>query len=256
MPDSIDSGSEGAAVNSGSEGAAVNSGSEGAAVNSGSSEGAAVNSGPSVEHFAVGPLDCNCTILADPASGEAIVVDGGDEVDEIVRRLERRGLRARYLVHTHAHVDHIGALAELRERTGARGLLHPGDLPLYGALAAQAAWLGIPAPRVVSLDGELRDGERVTAGTARLDVLHTPGHTPGSVSFALELGGRTLLLTGDTLFRRAVGRWDLGGTSLADIVASIREKLFAYPDDTLVVPGHGPATTIGEERRENPYLQP
>ena len=122
-------------------------------------------------------------------------------------------------------------------------------------LGAQAAWLGMEVPRVVPLDGDLRDGDSVIAGAASLDVLHTPGHTPGSVSFSLELGGRNVLLTGDTLFAGAVGRWDLGGTSLADIVTSIRSKLFAYADDTLVVPGHGPTTTIGEERRTNPYLR-
>ncbi len=209
----------------------------------------------SIEHFAVGPLACTCTIVADESTGEAIVVDGGADADEIVRRLAERGVRATYLVHTHAHADHIAAFADLRERTGGRGLLHPADLPLYGALAAQAAWLGMEVPRVVPLDGDLRDGDSIIAGAASLGVLHTPGHTPGSVSFSLELGGRNVLLTGDTLFAGAVGRWDLGGTSLADIVASIRSKLFAYADDTLVVPGHGPATTIGQERRSNPYLR-
>lgn len=207
-----------------------------------------------VEHFAVGALACTCTIVADRASGEAIVVDGGAEVDAIVARLERIGVRATHLVHTHAHVDHIGAFADLRERTGGRGLLHPGDLPLYGILAEQARWLGEPAPRVVALDGDLRDGDVIDVGAVRLDVLHTPGHTPGSTSFALELAASTILLTGDTLFAGAVGRWDLGGTSLADIVTSIREKLLPYADSTIVVPGHGPATTIGIERRENPYL--
>lgn len=126
--------------------------------------------------------------------------------------------------------------------------------PLYGILAEQARWLGEPAPRVVALDGDLRDGDVIDVGAVRLDVLHTPGHTPGSTSFALELAASTILLTGDTLFAGAVGRWDLGGTSLADIVTSIREKLLPYADSTIVVPGHGPATTIGIERRENPYL--
>ncbi len=209
----------------------------------------------SVEHFPVGALGCVCTIVADAQAHEAIVVDGGDEVDEIVRRLSARGVRATSLVHTHAHIDHIGALAELRERTGGLGLLHPADLPLYGMLAEQARFLGLGAPpAIVPIDGELREGDAVTAGDARLDVLHTPGHTHGSCSFALEFAGRTILLTGDTLFAGAVGRWDIGGTSLADIVTSIREKLFAFADDTVVVPGHGPTTTIGAERRENPYL--
>ncbi|GAC1558278.1 MAG: hypothetical protein NVS3B17_07950 [Vulcanimicrobiaceae bacterium] len=161
------------------------------------------------------------------------------------------------LVHTHAHIDHIGEIASLRERTGGRGLLHPADLPLYGALAEQARWLGQAAPRVVTLDGDLCDGDVLRVGAARLDVLHTPGHTPGSVSFAVR-PERTddvpLLLTGDTLFAGAIGRWDLGGTSMADIVASVRARLFVYDDSAIVVPGHGPSTTIGRERSSNPYF--
>ena len=207
-----------------------------------------------VEHLTVGPLACTCTIVADTVAREAIVVDGGAEAEVIVRRLTSLGVRATHLVHTHAHIDHIGALAELRERTGARGLLHPADLPLYAALHAQAGWLGVRPPRVVALDGELSDGDRLRAGGASLEVLHTPGHTPGSVSFYLDYGAEPRLLTGDTLFAGAVGRWDLGGTSLADIVTSIRGKLLPFADDTIVIPGHGPATTIGVERNHNPYL--
>jgi glyoxylase-like metal-dependent hydrolase (beta-lactamase superfamily II) len=207
------------------------------------------------ETFPVGALGCNCTILGDPASGEAIVIDGGDEVPEIARRLDAHGLRARYLVHTHAHIDHIGALGPLRERVGGEGLLHHADLPLYETLAQQAMWIGmVTAPQVVALDGDLTDGDVLRAGAIALRCIHTPGHTPGSTSFALEAESRTVLFTGDTLFRGAVGRWDLGGTSLADIVSSIRRKLLVHDDAAVVVPGHGPATTIGEERRENPYL--
>jgi glyoxylase-like metal-dependent hydrolase (beta-lactamase superfamily II) len=208
-----------------------------------------------VETFSVGMLQCNCTILGDPGSGEAIVIDGGDDVPEITRRLDAHGLRARYLVHTHAHIDHIGALGPLRERVGGDALLHPGDLPLYGALAEQAQWLGlVRPPDVVALDGDLVDGDVLRAGALALRCLHTPGHTPGSTSFALEDEGGTRLFTGDTLFAGAVGRWDLGGTSLADIVRSIRTKLLDHDDAAVVVPGHGPATTIGIERRTNPYL--
>jgi hydroxyacylglutathione hydrolase len=208
-----------------------------------------------LETFPVGALGCNCTILSDPDSGEAIVIDGGDEVPEIARRLEERSVRPRYLVHTHAHIDHIGALGPLRERVGGAGLLHHADLPLYGTLAQQAVWIGmLTTPQVVALDGDLTDGDVLQAGAIALRCLHTPGHTPGSTSFALEREGRTVLFTGDTLFRGAVGRWDLGGTSLADIVGSIRSKLLVHDDASVVVPGHGPTTTIGEERRQNPYL--
>jgi hydroxyacylglutathione hydrolase len=176
-------------------------------------------------------------------------------VPEIAQRLEAHGLRARYLVHTHAHIDHIGALGPLRERVGGTGLLHHADLPLYAALARQAEWIGLPdAPQVVAIDGDLTDGDVLRAGAVALRCIHTPGHTPGSTSFALDAGGGTVLFTGDTLFRGAVGRWDLGGTSLADIVGSIRTKLLVHDDASIVIPGHGPATTIGEERRDNPFL--
>jgi glyoxylase-like metal-dependent hydrolase (beta-lactamase superfamily II) len=209
-----------------------------------------------VETFPVGPLACNCTILADENSGEAIVVDGGDGVDEVLRRLKARNLRAQYLLHTHAHIDHIGDLGTLRELAGGQGLLHPADLPLYRSLPIQATWIGLSdPPRVVNLDGDLRDGDVIAAGSLRVDVLHTPGHTPGSVCFALRDGASQTILSGDTLFAGSIGRWDLGGTSMEDIVSSIHRKLLDYADQTRVIPGHGPFTTIGIERNSNPYLQ-
>jgi glyoxylase-like metal-dependent hydrolase (beta-lactamase superfamily II) len=208
-----------------------------------------------IETFAVGSLACNCTILADEASGEAIVVDGGDGVDEVLRRLKARNLRATHLLHTHAHIDHIGDLGALRERAGGRALLHPGDLPLYKTLEIQAQWIGLSqAPRVVDLDADLRDGDVISLGNSKITVLHTPGHTPGSVCFAIDGGSRTTILSGDTLFAGSIGRWDLGGTSMEDIVASIHRKLLDFNDATPVIPGHGPFTTIGIERNSNPYL--
>lgn len=211
-----------------------------------------------LETFAVGPLACNCTIVGDEQSGAAIVVDGGDGVDEVVGRLRQRGLTARLLVHTHAHIDHIGDLGRLRELSGGRGLLHPLDLPLYQSLLLQAQWLGLaPPPAVVALDGYLHDGDILRAGSVRIDVLHTPGHTPGSVCFAVgrDNAAEKILLSGDTLFAGSIGRWDLGGTSMEDIVRSIRESLMGYPDETKVIPGHGAFTSIGVERRSNPYLR-
>ena len=210
------------------------------------------------ETFPVGALACNCTILADEQSREAIVVDGGDGVAEVVRRLGARNLRAKYLLHTHAHIDHIGDLGALREQTGAQGLLHPADLPLYHALELQAQWIGlVQPPRVVELDAELHDEQIITLGEMRIEVLHTPGHTPGSVCFAFgnSSGKGPTILSGDTLFAGSIGRWDLGGTSMEDIVASIHRKLLDYPDGSRVIPGHGPDTTIGVERNSNPYLQ-
>ncbi len=210
-----------------------------------------------IETFAVGRLACNCTIIGDDDSKTAIVVDGGDGVDDVMERLDARGLRATLLIHTHAHFDHIGDVGRLRDRTDAKALLHPGDLPLYRALPLQAKWAGMDrVPRVVDLDGDLRDGDSLNVGAARIDVHHTPGHTPGSVCFAVrDREGATVLLTGDTLFAGSIGRWDLGGTSMEDIVASIHAKLMDYPDATSVIPGHGNFTTIGIERSSNPYLQ-
>jgi len=206
-------------------------------------------------HFAVGPLGCNCTVLGDEKSGEAIVVDGGDDVERITDVLAQHRLKPKYLIHTHAHFDHIGVLGELRDRVGGEGLLHPGDRPLYAQLEEQGRWVGLPIRlSPVTLDGDLQDGLVLRAGDVQVTCLHTPGHTPGSTSFEVRLDGETRLLTGDTLFRGSVGRWDLGGTSLEDIVDSIRSKLLVYPDATPVIPGHGPATTIGAERAANPYL--
>lgn len=208
------------------------------------------------ETFAVGQLACNCTILGDEKSGEAIVIDGGDGVDAVLERLRKHNLRAKYLVHTHAHIDHIADLGRLRDETGGSGLLHPQDVPLYQTLALQAQWIGLrEAPAVVQLDGDLLDGDRFSIGDVYVDVLHTPGHTPGSVCFAVSpAAAPPSLLTGDTLFAGSIGRWDLGGTSMEDIVASIHRKLMDYPDATRVIPGHGPSTTIGTERTSNPYL--
>ncbi|HEV3154988.1 MAG TPA: MBL fold metallo-hydrolase [Candidatus Baltobacteraceae bacterium] len=211
-----------------------------------------------LETFPVGALACNCTIIAPAAGGEAIVVDGGDGVEEVLRRLALHDLRAKYLIHTHAHIDHIGDLGKLRSRAGGSALLHPGDLPLYRALELQARWIGLAEPpRVVELDADLHDGDVLSIGDLRVEVLHTPGHTPGSVCFAIagNASKTATVLSGDTLFAGSIGRWDLGGTSMEDIVTSIRTKLLDYADETRVIPGHGPHTTIGTERNSNPYLQ-
>jgi glyoxylase-like metal-dependent hydrolase (beta-lactamase superfamily II) len=207
-----------------------------------------------IEHFAVGPLACNCTIIGERSGADAIVIDPGEDAQTILTRIGAHGLRVRHIIHTHAHFDHVGATAAVREATGARTLLHPGDLPLYRSLAKQAEMFGVPPPVVSTLDADLRDGDVLNLGALRIEILHTPGHTPGSCSFALHEGDETHLFTGDTMFRGAVGRWDIGGTSLEDIVASIRAKLLVYPDATVVIPGHGPATTVGFERDNNPFL--
>jgi hydroxyacylglutathione hydrolase len=207
-----------------------------------------------VETFPVGLLQCNCTILGDPASGEAIVVDPGDDVENVLARLARHGLRCRAIVNTHTHIDHVGANHALREASGARVMLHEADLPLYDNLPLQAEFLGLhPAPPRSAVDEHVQQGDHVRAGALDVEVLHTPGHTPGSLCFYLP-GGAPLVLSGDTLFAGGIGRTDLWGGNYEQELASIRSRLFALDDPTRVIPGHGPATTIGHERRRNPFL--
>ena len=202
----------------------------------------------------VGALYCNCAILGDPASGEAIVVDPGDEVEKVLAALRRHGLRCVAILNTHAHIDHVGANHALREATGARLLMHEADLPLYDNLRVQSEWLGglIPAPPRAELDGHVAHGDRVSAGAVAADVLHTPGHTPGSVCF--RVADEALVLTGDTLFAGSIGRTDLWGGDFDQEIASIRRHLLTLDDATRVIPGHGPETTIGWERQRNPFL--
>ena len=210
-----------------------------------------------VEHFPVGPLGCNCVILGDEVRGEAIVVDPGGDVDRILTRLEELGLRPVALVHTHTHFDHVAATTDLQARSDATVALHEDDLPLYRSLQMQLDAFGLPwrAPEPAEVDRFLKEGDTLRIGDAgELAVLHTPGHTPGSLSLLVEGTDRPVLLAGDTLFQRSVGRTDLWGGDTATLVRSIREKLFSLPDETLVVTGHGPTTTVGEERRFNPFV--
>lgn len=209
-------------------------------------------SGPLVETFPVGPLQCNCTILADESSGEAVVIDPGDEAERILRALQAAQLTPVALLHTHAHFDHITGSRRVKEATGAAIRLHPADKPLYDALPDQAALFGLAAEAPAEPDAPLADGETIRFGSHALTAIHTPGHTPGSTCFRLA-GDRPLLFSGDTLFRRSVGRTDLWGGDTRKILASIREKLFNLAGDTPVVCGHGPDTTIDEERRLNPF---
>jgi len=208
---------------------------------------------PLIETLPVGPLQCNCSILVDPESKEAVVIDPGDEGDRIVRALEAAGARPVALLHTHAHFDHVTGTREVSRATGAPIRLHASDRPLYDALREQAALFGLHAEVPNPPGDPLADGERIRFGPFALRAIHTPGHTPGSTCFQLE-GDSPVLFSGDTLFRRSIGRTDLWGGDTETIVASIREKLFALPADLPVVCGHGPGTTIGEEKRSNPFV--
>jgi glyoxylase-like metal-dependent hydrolase (beta-lactamase superfamily II) len=225
------------------------------------------------EVIPVGMLQCNCSILGDPVTREGIVVDPGDDTDRILAILRRHDLKIHAIVSTHTHIDHVGGLAALHRATGAPVLIHHDDLELYRHLDIQAQWLGMPTPAQVSIKDFVKEGDTLRWGGFVAGVLHTPGHTPGSISLVVRDGvapaGRegkatgaeliavpdTRLLSGDTLFRESIGRTDLWGGSYPQILDSIREKLMALPDEVVVYPGHGEITTIGFEREHNPFLQ-
>lgn len=206
------------------------------------------------EILPVGMLACNCSVLGDETTGEAIVVDPGDDVEQVQKILARHGLRVKYIVATHAHIDHVGGIEKLKKATGAAVLMHQSDLPLYQNLSLQAEWLGVAAPVATEVDQFLKEGDALQCGTLNLEVLHTPGHSPGSLSLHLS-GENERILSGDTLFQGSIGRTDLWGGSMDDILRSIRNRLLIFPDHTPVFPGHGAPTTIGDERESNPFLQ-
>jgi glyoxylase-like metal-dependent hydrolase (beta-lactamase superfamily II) len=207
-----------------------------------------------LESFPVGPLRCNCTILGDEVTHEAIVVDPGDNIPEVLSRLQKHGLTVRQIVITHAHIDHVGGAAQLKKMTGAPVFLNQQDLGLLGAMEIQAGWLGVPTPEVTSPDASADDGLAVGLATLPAEVIHTPGHTQGSICLLFPV--QHLLLAGDTLFAGSIGRTDLPGGDGRQILRSLRDRLLVLPDTTRVLPGHGPETSIGEERQSNPFLQP
>jgi glyoxylase-like metal-dependent hydrolase (beta-lactamase superfamily II) len=206
-----------------------------------------------LETFPVGPLQANCTILGDEEAGEAIVIDPGDEVGRIARRLAALGLKLKQILITHAHIDHVGGALKLKRLTGAPILLNENDLPLLKMMEMQAGWLGMETPETAPPDESLADGLRVGLDRYPAEVLHTPGHTQGSV--CLHFAPLKMVIAGDTLFAGSIGRTDLPGGNSRQIIDSIESRLMALPDETRVLPGHGPATTIGAERRSNPFLR-
>jgi hydroxyacylglutathione hydrolase len=207
-----------------------------------------------VETFAVGPLGCNCTVLGDEVSKKAVVIDPGGDEDEILARLHRHGLSVAAIVHTHTHIDHVGATRPVQVATGAPARIHEGDLFLYQMLPVQSRMLGIETPASAELDRFLADGEVLQAGPLSLEVIHTPGHTPGSVCFHVAHDGRHLLFAGDTLFAGSIGRTDLWGGDYETILKSIKGRLLALPGETLVITGHDRSTTIDREAHTNPFL--
>ena len=205
------------------------------------------------EILPVGPLQCNCSIIGDEASHEAVVIDPGDDIQDILALIAKHNLRVKQIVITHAHIDHVGGAMKLRAATGAPILLNQNDYALLKMLDVQAAWVGMASPGKVEIDQSVAQADTVKTGVLIAQVIHTPGHTEGSV--CLYFPAQKKLIAGDTLFAGSIGRTDLPGGSFEKIIDSLHEKVLALPDDTIVVPGHGPLTTIGEERESNPFLK-
>jgi glyoxylase-like metal-dependent hydrolase (beta-lactamase superfamily II) len=201
----------------------------------------------------VGPLQCNCSIIGDETSCEAMVIDPGDDIEDILAFIAENKLHVKQIVITHAHIDHVGGAMKLRAQTGAPILMNQNDCALLKMLDVQASWLGMKSPGKVEIEAGLAHDETLQAGGLRASVLHTPGHTEGSV--CLYFAAEKLLIAGDTLFARGIGRTDLPGGSFEKIIRSLHDRVLVLPEETVVIPGHGSSTTIGEEKEENPFVR-
>jgi glyoxylase-like metal-dependent hydrolase (beta-lactamase superfamily II) len=203
--------------------------------------------------FPVGPLQCNCSIIGDEQTHEAMVIDPGDQIEGVLEILRQEKLMLKQIVITHAHIDHVGGAMKLKAATGAPILMNQSDYALLKMLDMQAAWVGMRPPGDVQVDEAVGQGRVLKIGEISSNVIHTPGHTEGSI--CLYFPEEKKLIAGDTLFAGSIGRTDLPGGSMDKIMRSLHTQVLALPDETEVVPGHGPVTTIGEERETNPFLQ-
>ena len=204
------------------------------------------------EILPVGPLQCNCSVIGDESTREGLVIDPGDNIEDVVSIVRKHNLQIKQIVITHAHIDHVGGAMQLRAATGAPILLNQNDYALLKMLDAQAAWIGVAPPGRVEIDHSVAQADSIKTGSLSADVIHTPGHTEGSI--CLYFPAEKKLIAGDTLFAGSIGRTDLPGGSFEKIIRSLHDKVLELPDDTVVIPGHGPLTTIGRERHSNPFL--
>ena len=204
------------------------------------------------EIFPVGMLGCNCSVIGGEATRDALVIDPGDEIEQILSVVREHQLTVKQIIVTHAHIDHVGGAMKLKKATGAPILLNTNDYALLKMLDVQAAWIGAAPPGPVEIDQPLGDQDAIRCGAISAIAMHTPGHTEGST--CIYFPSEKKLIAGDTLFAGSIGRTDLPGGSFNKIITSLHDRLLALPDETVVVPGHGPLTTIGEERQTNPFL--
>jgi len=205
------------------------------------------------ETLPVGMLQCNCSIFGDETTRQAMVVDPGDEIDSILQVLAKHGLTVTSIVITHAHIDHIGGAQKLKLATGAPVYMNLADRELQEMMDVQAGWLGVRTPDAVDIDVPAKDGDKLLIGATEVHVLHTPGHTQGSI--CLWMPSESKLVAGDTLFRDSIGRTDLPGGDSRQILQSIHSQLMPLPGETVVFPGHGGATTIAREKESNYFLR-
>ena len=215
--------------------------------------GVSRESSPIIKTLPVGPLQCNCTILGNPKTGQAVVIDPGGEADKLLQLLADQNLQVVEILHTHAHLDHFLASGKIKETTGARISLHQEDSFLWNMLEEQCNMFGIPYEPTPPPDHWLEHEENIQISNLEGQCLHTPGHTPGSMSFLFE--HEKLLVAGDTLFQGSIGRTDLWGGDFKSIEKSIREVLYQLDENTTVITGHGESTTIGSEIRTNAFVQ-
>ena len=208
------------------------------------------------ETFEAGPLQCNCTVLACADTKDAVVIDPGGETTRIAEIIAAYDLTVRSIIHTHAHLDHILCTRDVKEKHGGDICLHQGDAFLYDGIAMQAAMFGWQVKEALPVERWLEHDDTIALGKRTLSVIHTPGHTPGSVCFEIvDPDAGHLMFTGDTLFRRSIGRSDLPGGNSAQLQRSIRERLYTRDLDAVVIPGHGATTKLGDEARANPFVQ-
>jgi glyoxylase-like metal-dependent hydrolase (beta-lactamase superfamily II) len=204
------------------------------------------------EIFPVGPLQCNCSVIGDEASHEAIVIDPGADISRVLDVIQRHSLKVTQILITHGHIDHVGGAMKLKQSTGAPILMNKNDAPQLQMLDMQATWIGVAPPGQVTMDASLEEGDKISTKNLHATVMHTPGHTEGST--CIYFLAEKKLIAGDTLFAGSIGRTDLPGGNFEKIMDSLHNRVMALPEETIVIPGHGPATTIGEEKETNPFL--